>query len=186
MVCLSGALVLGSAESLYLRHQRAYQRWIQRQPTHYRYQVKIDSPLLYLHYLVTMRDGQMVQVSNMLSGSAVNLEPRTSHTYMPGYYLVANHLLIDSLFYQIRESTGPPRSVKSFLGRSSPTLYSSLVTAGWLPEGWQGCQPAFPEVHYNPTYGYPEQLYLFGHPCESSDELQVPVKISISDFQVLP
>jgi hypothetical protein len=183
LACLAPVSVY---DTLVLRHQRAYQRWLQRQPAHYRYQIRLDSPYLYIHYRVVVRAGKPVQVTNMLSGNAVNMTPNTANTYLPGYQTLVGHMLIDDLFGHIRYGTALPRSARGLIGRGYPTFYAGLVGAGWLPDGWQGCSPAFPKARYNRVYGYPEELTLFGQPCAGSSELRAAIKIQIHSFQVLP
>ena len=185
-VILFPLATFGLVDLLSLRHERAYEKWIQRQPPHYRYTISVAGTFIFTKFQVEVLNGNPVQLTDLVNGYSVAMLPHPAWSHMPGYLQIRNHLLIENLFIDIHMGTVLRRSAKNFMGRANPALYRAMVNRGWLPGGWMGCDPAFPQVRYNKIYAYPEELNLHGNPCSALIEQSQPLKITIEDFQTLP
>jgi hypothetical protein len=141
---------------------------------------------MYRKYLIEVVNAEIISVKDAKTLAEVKFTPTSGHSNWAGYHILTTHLSIDDIFSYIRVSIVKPHSVKALFGRSNQDLYAMMVDSGLVSEGWQACQPGYPKVQYNRTYGYPEQLSLSGDPCSINVEENSPINIKIESFQILP
>lgn len=182
LVCVGSLSVY---DSLVRKHSRAYQLWQQRQPQHYRYTFRYHSFMANLSWLVEVENNAVTHVYDPDSG----LEDLTWADYrsanVPSLQVSRTRVDIDDIFRAIQSASQLSTTPKAFFSRTNPALYQSLVNRGWLPWGWEGCRPALPEVEYDPDYGYPRQVKLYGNPCSTSNEEAQAASIHIEIIQIL-
>ena len=183
VTCLAGGWIV---DSLHLRHQRAFQQWNQHRPYHYQYRLALLGTVTYQNYLVEVVDGNLVKLTDLGTGVSTSIPSAASTSFLFTNAWVRSNLLIDDLFMHIQSATRPPRSPTAFVGRANPSLYFRLVDHGWLERGLPSCDPAYPQVRYDPRYGFPADLHLAGDPCSTLAEQSSPVHLQIEAFQPLP
>ena len=171
---------------LVYRHERAYQIWKQRKPAHYLYTVQVHSNFWTTQVQIEMRSNKIIGTIDLQTGQKADFFNMVPGSYLHETSTIWGYLRIDDLFNQIHIASKPSRTMKSLVARINPGWYYAAAMHGWVDYGWMGCEMAYPDVEYNPIYGYPERVLLSGNACSSVIELHSPVVISIDSFQVLP
>jgi hypothetical protein len=182
LVCLG---TYSAYDGLVRKHTRANQLWQQRQPQHYLYTFRYRSFMANLNWLVEVENSAITHVYDSDSG----LEHLTWADYrsanVPGLQVSRTRVDIDDIFRAIQNASQLSTTPKGFFSRTNPALYQSLAKRGWLPSGWEGCRPALPQVQYDPDFGYPRQVKLFGNPCSTTNEEAQAASIQIEIIQIL-
>lgn len=184
---LAALILIGLAwNTLFYRHQRAYQRWQSHQPDHYRYQATIEKLFFTRTWQVEVQKGQVVSMIEIQPANAGDNQAWIKSASLAPLTVTDDTGLIEPSFAAIRSATIAPGSPAEFMARVNPRFYQDFHQGSFLPGGWTACNPAFPRVRYHPVYGYPQEAFLYGLPCFASLELGSPASIKIENFQPLP
>lgn len=182
--CLATLVVY---DTLYFQHQRAYQQWSARKPTHYRYTITIQKPWLSSHWDVEVVNGKVTRQVGSANNPELDQYSVSQASTISPLVVTSDSNWIEVVFKAIDRATTTAASPVELFARHDPNRYSELVYKyDWLKGGWDTCQPPFPKVVYDPVYSFPAEATLHGLPCIASIDLGSAASVRIFHFEVLP
>src|SRR5215207_1190090 len=155
--------------SLLPRHALAKSRWDAQGIRHYRLTVQlVQGDNMSGPWAIEIRDEQVIAGFDTLSGALLDrTQLRTAQRVLP----------ITTLFSTIRDEINTPPLTSTFavltrIARLGPPLREHL----------NHCAARLPTIAYEPAYGYPRSVTVYGSPCVLWDNWAV----LISDLTPIP
>jgi hypothetical protein len=172
LIACAAGLMLGLLQPRLFRHQWARQRWEQRKPQHYEFEVSLTAiGFLNQHLRVEARDGQIVGGVDLDTGQPLDLNK------LGFARALRDFLSIDSLFDLIDTQARRSPEWRQEIARYHPLL------ARWLNVP---CPEPLPDVAYDAEFGYPVGLHYRSNPCIAMLSIRTDVKVKIERFRPLP